>query len=111
MPLSDRPDFQAWLRRFEDRHEELHGEGLRPPADRCDGCGAPLEEPPSTTSLCLICLAEQYGRDQAQAAARIAGALYAALAREPDTPIDDVRDAIDKVLDDHERSLGGRGDL
>ena len=69
MPLLDRPDFQAWLARFEARHARLHSAGLQPAGGRCDGCGEPIPEPVSTTGLCLVCLAETFGREQAQSAA------------------------------------------
>jgi hypothetical protein len=103
MALVDRPDFQAWLERFEARHERLHGAGSQPHPGRCDGCGGPLAAPASSTGLCLVCLAEQYGRDRTRAATRIAGSLRAAIAQDAETPIDDVREAVEQVLDDYER--------
>ncbi len=103
MALTDRPDFQAWLERFEARHEQLHGAGRPPRPGHCDGCGGRLAAPASPTGLCLVCLAEQYGRDRTRAAAGIAGALRAALARNADTPIEDIREAVEQVLDDYER--------
>jgi hypothetical protein len=103
MALPDRPDFQAWLAAFEARHEHLHGSGSRPARDRCDGCGEPLATTLSSTGLCLVCLAEQYGRDRAQAAARIAGALRIALTTDGGTtPIADVREAVEEVLADYD---------
>jgi recombinational DNA repair protein (RecF pathway) len=105
MPLADRPDFQAWLARFEERYEALRGEGLQPPGNRCDGCGLPLTERVSSTNLCLVCLAETYGRERAYAAAQIAGALETALARDGgETPISDVREAVEEILDRHEEA-------
>jgi hypothetical protein len=100
MPLLDRPDFHAWLKRFEAHHEQVHGSEHQPPRGRCDGCGEPLPATVSRTGLCLVCLAEQYGRDRARAAARIAAFLRVALAHDPGTPIDDIRDAVDEVLDE-----------
>jgi hypothetical protein len=109
MPLLDRPDFQAWLKGFEARHEQLHAPRAEGLPGRCDGCGAPVTEQVSSTGLCLVCLAEAYGRDRARVASRVAGALRAALAREGDVPIEDVREAVEQALADHERELAERG--
>jgi hypothetical protein len=100
MGLAANPDFQKWLAGYAERHEQLHGDGPTPPAGVCDGCGDQLSQPPSTTPFCIVCLAEQYGRDRAQSAARIAYALRLALAADPDTPLTDVREAVEEVLDD-----------
>ena len=108
MPLSDRPDFKDWLERFEARHARIHADGPQPAADSCDGCGSPLSEQVSTTVLCLVCLAEAYGREQSAAAERIAATLRVALARDDGTPIEAIRDAVEDVLDDHEREIGRR---
>ena len=108
MPLSDRPDFKDWLERFEARHARIHGDGPSPPEGSCDGCGASMDEQVSTTGLCLVCLAEAYGREQAMAAERIAGALRVALATDDGTPIEAIRDAVDEALDDHEREIARR---
>jgi hypothetical protein len=100
MGLAANPDFQKWLDRYADRHEQLHGAGPAPPAGVCDGCGDPLPDPPSSTPFCIVCLAEQYGRDRAQSAARIATALRLALADDVDTPVSDIREAVEEVLED-----------
>ena len=101
MGLAANPDFQQWLDRYAERHRQLHGDGPTPPAGVCDGCGDPLPEPPSSTPFCIVCLAEQYGRDRAQAAARIANALRLALACDAhETPVSDVREAVEEVLGD-----------
>jgi hypothetical protein len=102
MALVDRPDFQAWLARFEAHHDRLHGTDRRPSPNRCDGCGEPIPRPISSTGLCLVCLAEQYGRDRTRSAARIASALRTALAADPGTPTGDIRDAIEEVLADYD---------
>ena len=105
MPLRDRPDFQDWLDRFEARHASLHGED--PPAsDVCDGCGERIDRPVSTAGLCLVCLAETYGRERGQAAGRIAGMLEAALAHAASTSAAEVRDAVEEVLERYERERG-----
>lgn len=109
MSLTDRPDFQEWLRRFEERHERIHGDGPRqPPPDRCDGCGQPVEEQVSSTGLCAVCLAEIYGSDRSDATARIATKLREAIAAEPDAPPDQIRSAVDDVLDAQERRFEDR---
>ncbi|HEX2070419.1 MAG TPA: hypothetical protein VHF90_02080 [Thermoleophilaceae bacterium] len=100
MGLAANPDFQKWLDRYVARHETLHGDGPAPPAGVCDGCGDPLPDPPSSTPFCIVCLAEQYGRDRAQSAARVATALRLALADDLDTPVSDIREAVEEVLED-----------
>lgn len=102
MGLISNPDFQSWLAGYAERHEQLHGEGPPAAAGFCDGCGDPLQQPPSPAPFCIVCLAEQYGRDRAQSAARIAAALRLAIAEERGTPISDVREAIEDVLEDLE---------
>ncbi len=102
MALVDRPDFQVWLARFEAHYDRLHGTHPRPSPNRCDGCGEPIPEPISSTGLCLICLAEQYGRDRTRSAARIAGTLRTALAQNHDASLTDIRDAIEEVLADYD---------
>lgn len=102
MGLIAHPDFQNWLTGYAERHQRLHDGGPTPPPGICDGCGDPLEQPPSPTPFCIVCLAEQYGRDRAQAAARIASDLRLAIAREAGTPSSDVREAIEDVLEDLE---------
>lgn len=104
MGLAANPDFRRWLERYAERHEQLHGDGPVAPGGACDGCGDPLPEPPSETPFCIVCLAEQYGRDRAQSAERIANALRLAVAADPETPLTDVREAVEAVLCD----LGGR---
>jgi hypothetical protein len=98
MGLAANPDFQSWLERYAERHGRLHGDGPPPPAGVCDGCGDPLPEPPSPAPFCIVCLAEQYGRDRAQAAARIAHALRLVIVRDDPIPATDIREAVEEVL-------------
>jgi hypothetical protein len=100
MGLTANSDFQKWLERYVERHEQLHSTGPVAPSGVCDGCGDPLADPPSSTPFCIVCLAEQYGRDRAQSAERIANALRLAVAKAPDTPVTDIREAIEEVLRD-----------
>jgi hypothetical protein len=102
MGLTANPDFRNWLAGYAGRHEQLHGDGPPAAPDICDGCGDPLEQPPSSTPFCIVCLAEQYGRDRATAAARIATALRRAIAADADTPMTDVREAVEEVLEELE---------
>ena len=99
MGLAANPDFQNWLVRYAARHELLHGDGPTSPAGLCDGCGDPLEQPPSIAPFCIVCLAEQFGRDRAQSAARIANALRLAITVDDGTPATDIREAVEEVLD------------
>lgn len=99
MGLATNPDFESWLARYVARHEQLHGDGPTARAGICDGCGDPLPEPPSTTPFCIVCLAEQYGRDRALSAARIANALRLAIAIDDGTPATDIREAVEEVLE------------
>jgi hypothetical protein len=102
MPLRDRPDFKAWLENFETRHVALHGQRGRD-VETCDGCGEPLGQPPSATDLCLVCLAESYGRERGQIAGRIAGILEAAIIRLAGPTVADIRSAVEDVLERYER--------
>jgi hypothetical protein len=100
MGLAANPDFQAWLGRYAERHERLHGGGPPAPAGLCDGCGDQLADPPSATPFCIVCLAEQYGRDRSHSAARIATALRVAVLTDTGIPLTDVREAVEEVLED-----------
>lgn len=100
MGLTANPDFQRWLARYAERHEQLHGGGPAPPPGICDGCGDTLPDPPSPTPFCIVCLAEQYGRDRAQSAERVASALRLAIATDRETPVGDIREAVETVLGD-----------
>jgi hypothetical protein len=102
MGLLANRDFQSWLEHFAERHEQLHGDGPQSPEGLCDGCGDALPAPPSPTPFCIVCLAEQYGRDRSRSSARIAHALRVALAREPGLPAGDVREAIEEVMEELE---------
>jgi hypothetical protein len=108
MPLRDRPDFQDWLVSFEARHAGLHRDDPEGPAEVCDGCGDRLESPISSADLCIVCLAETYGRERGQAAGRIAGRLEAMLDQEGRVPPADVRDAVEEVLERYEGEDGQR---
>lgn len=99
MGLAANPDFQQWLAGYAERHQRLHGDGPAAPVGICDGCGDPLAKPPSASPFCIVCLAEQYGRDRAQSAARIANALRLAIAVDDSTPATDIREAVEAVLE------------
>ena len=98
MGLTANPDFQSWLARYIEGYEQMHGDGPQAPPGLCDGCGDALPQPPAPIPFCIVCLAEQYGRDRAQAAARIATALRLAMLAEPDVPTTDIREAVEEVL-------------
>jgi len=77
MPLLDRPEFRAWLdRRNEGRIGESHD-----PLTICSDCRGPLT-PDVDGDRCLVCLAEQFGTETAEAwlADAIAGFARAAVA-------------------------------
>ncbi len=62
MPLLDRPEFRAWLdRRNEERADESDG-----PPTICADCRGPLT-PEVESDRCLVCLAEQFGTETAEA--------------------------------------------
>ena len=61
MPLTDRPEFRAWL----DRHNERrvgrpHGDTID-----CLTCGSDVDHELSTQE-CLVCLAERFGIETAE---------------------------------------------
>ncbi len=62
--LTDRPDFRAWLARYEADHIRMGGGDK----DRtsCDGCGAEGEPHSKPCGYCLLCLAERFGGDQVE---------------------------------------------
>ncbi len=100
MGIATNTDFRRWLEGYAATHERLHGDCPGARTGICDACGDPLPEPPSSTPFCIVCLAEQYGRDRAQAAARVGCALRLAVSREDAIPVTDVREAVEQVLDD-----------
>jgi hypothetical protein len=56
MPLTDRPEFRAWLDRHNDRRVgRPHGE-----ITSCLTCGSDLDHEISSQE-CLVCLAERFG--------------------------------------------------
>jgi hypothetical protein len=61
MPLSDRPDFRAWL---DNRTADTIGRRHRDP-NACPSCGADLDHELNSTD-CLVCLAEQFGTETAE---------------------------------------------
>ena len=76
MPLLDRPEFRAWL---DHRNEGQVGE----PHERstiCTDCRGPLT-PDVDAEECLVCLAEQFGTETAEAwlADVIVGFVHAAV--------------------------------
>jgi hypothetical protein len=88
MPLTDRPEFRAWLARHDAQTLEMRANSktfpLREaPSDACDCCGGPVGETPSQVGeYCMICLAERFGGDQVEdhlAKVLIGGMVKAAL--------------------------------
>lgn len=78
MPLPDRPEFRAWLDR---RNEDRAGESHDPPTT-CSNCREPLTPELAYGDECLVCVAEQFGTETAEAwlADVIAGFARAAVA-------------------------------
>jgi len=75
MPLTDRPEFQAWLdQRTADMVGRRHGD-----PNVCTSCGRTLDHQLNSTE-CLVCLAEQFGTETAELwlAEAIAGFIRAA---------------------------------
>ena len=108
MPLRDRPDFRPWLDRIELAHHEMTKERPEPAPEACSGCGGELREDDSPCGVCLVCLAEQYGREQAEAAAYVGRVLTVALMCRPDTPPDVMRAAVEDVMDEYDCFADGR---
>lgn len=76
MPLSDRPEFRAWLaRRNEGRVGSRHGD-----PSVCGGCGARRPSELMEAGECLVCLALEFGVETAETslANAIAGFVRAA---------------------------------
>jgi hypothetical protein len=61
MPLTDRPEFQAWL---EERTANMVGRRHGDP-HICTACGNDLTHHLDSTE-CLVCLAEQFGTETAE---------------------------------------------
>lgn len=111
MALLDRPDFWDWLKKVEAVHDELT-QG-RPATKRreCCRCGAQLSAAfDSSTGECLVCLAERFGREQAEDAAYVARTLMLAVLAAPNTPPDVIRAAIEDVMDDYELIAAARAE-
>ncbi len=75
MPLTDRPEFRAWLaNRNNDLIGKRHGNAIT-----CTACGNALD-PKLDSQECLVCLAERFGTETAEAwlAEAIAGFIAAA---------------------------------
>lgn len=112
--LTDRPDFRAWLARYDARTFEMQANDpptlrLASARQECDCCGGPLGDTPSQAGeVCLVCLAERFGGDQVEerlAKVLIGGLAKAALAS------DELRDGLlrEIVLDaieQHEYETG-----
>jgi hypothetical protein len=61
MPLTDRPEFRAWLEIHNDRRVgRPHGA-----TSSCLTCGNELD-PDASTQECLVCLAERFGIETAE---------------------------------------------
>ncbi|HEX2070262.1 MAG TPA: hypothetical protein VHF90_01275 [Thermoleophilaceae bacterium] len=106
----DRPDFQRWLEQVEVNHREAGRDvNLASGEQRCSGCGVELDDLDSPCGQCLVCLAEQYGIEQAEAAAYVGRVLAVALLSRSDTPPDIMRGAIEDVMDEYECLADARG--
>lgn len=75
MPLTDRPEFHAWL----GRHAERDVGRPTQPQSECSRCGAAVDSELSPHE-CLVCLVEQFGTDTAEQwlAETLAGLIRAA---------------------------------
>ena len=101
MLLTERSAFQAWLRRFQFAHRALEQGGLAPPAGQthCCRCGDELNDFQSC-GYCILCLAEQFGVEQTEAATAVGRAVYAALLSAQDVHPDTLRATVEVVLDE-----------
>jgi hypothetical protein len=63
MPLTDRPEFLAWLARHHEHNRTLG----KPPGNRadCETCGIPSDQQTILGDLCIVCFAGAFATDQA----------------------------------------------
>jgi hypothetical protein len=102
MPLKNKPDFQRWLEREESGRRALERGGMKPPDQPgCEVCGTQLDEA-ARCGQCLPCLAERFGREQAETAAHVGRVLMVALVSCAEVPVDIVRSSIEDVMDEYE---------
>ena len=63
MPLTDNPEFLAWLARHHEHNRTLG----KPPGNRagCETCGIPSDRQTILGDLCIVCFAGAFATDQA----------------------------------------------
>jgi hypothetical protein len=85
MPLTDNPEFLAWLARHHEHNRTLG----KPPGNRadCETCGVPSDQQAILGDLCIVCFAGAFATDQAHQ--RIAAIVreYAAAVSDPDADV------------------------
>ena len=81
MPLVGEPNFEIWLKRRAERDLlfERESEGV----SACQGCGDGSGSLVLLHGRCVVCLAQEFGWDQAIAAATIADTVRVELAKVP----------------------------
>jgi hypothetical protein len=107
MVLTERCDFHRWLVALAGDRPAC--EGGKPGKPNCDRCGVEFDDF-HACGLCLVCLAERFGREQAEEAAYVGRALMLALLSTPDIPLDVIRASVEDVLDDYEVFAAGRAE-
>jgi hypothetical protein len=105
MVLTERSDFHCWLAKL--AGDSPASEGARPGQPNCDRCGVEFDDF-HACGLCLACLAERFGREQAEEAAYIGRALMLALLSTPNIPLDVIRASVDDVIGDYELFAAGQ---
>lgn len=110
MPLIGEPDFEAWLDSRAGR--DLPAERESDAYGSCQSCGA---EPSKTVTLlhgcCTICLAREFGWDQAAAAGTIAGTMRVELSKVPYLPASLLQVLTDAALECEEHPARCRTDV
>jgi hypothetical protein len=82
MPLTDTPEFLAWLARHHEHNRTLG----KPPGNRadCETCGIPSDQQTILGDLCIVCFAGAFATDQAHQRIVAIVREYAAALSDPD---------------------------
>jgi hypothetical protein len=101
MILTERSDFRAWLGTVQAAHDALQRGGFAPRIDRpdCRRCGDQLNDFTSC-GYCLLCLAEQFGAEQAEEAAVVGQSVLVSLLSARGVHRDTLHATVERVIDE-----------